>query len=252
MKLALAASSTDAARKIAERLTADHSFVPVDKADVIVAVGGDGFMLHTLHKTLGSNRPIFGLNTGTVGFLMNAVRDTDLVERIKRAEHQCLNPLKMTATTTGGETVEAIAINEVSLLRETRQAARIDVHVDGECRVEGLVCDGVLVATPVGSTAYNLSAHGPILPLGSDMLALTPISAFRPRRWRGAILPNDVKVRFEIQEHQKRPVSVVADQREVRNVADVTVATHESQQFTLLFDQDHNLAERILLEQFVQ
>jgi len=220
-----------------------------EKADVIVALGGDGFMLQSLHAFTASGKPIYGLNLGSVGFLMNEYRIEDLQARLQAAEKAVIHPLKMQAYSPAG-TTEARAFNEVSLLRETRQAAKIRILVDGKPRISELICDGVLVATPAGSTAYNLSAHGPILPIDAALLALTPISAFRPRRWRGAILPHRAKVRFEILENAKRPVSAVADDFEVRDVTAVDVAEDRSIAMTMLYDAGHNLDERILAEQF--
>ncbi len=221
---------------------------PLD-ADVIVALGGDGFMLQTLHSFTQLGKPIYGMNRGSVGFLMNDYREDELLERLAAAERAQIHPLKMQAHGAGGIT-EARAFNEVSLLRETRQAAKIRIMVDGKPRISELICDGVLVSTPLGSTAYNLSAHGPILPIEAALLALTPISAFRPRRWRGALLPHKSKVRFEILENAKRPVSAVADDFEVRDVSAVDVAEDRSISMTMLYDAGHNLDERILSEQF--
>ncbi|HKX64983.1 MAG TPA: NAD kinase [Rhizomicrobium sp.] len=220
-----------------------------EQADIVVALGGDGFMLQTLHAFTGKGKPIYGMNRGTVGFLMNEYHQTDLLERLDAAERAVIHPLRMTAHSAAGM-VEARAFNEVSLLRETRQAAKISITVDGKPRILELICDGVLVSTPVGSTAYNLSAHGPILPIGADLLALTPISAFRPRRWRGALLPHRAKVRFEILESSKRPVSAVADDFEVRDVTAVDVAEDRAISMTMLYDAGHSLDERILAEQF--
>jgi len=220
-----------------------------EDANIVVALGGDGFMLQTLHRFIGKEKPIYGMNQGTVGFLMNEYRQAELPERLAAAERAVIHPLKMIARTPSGA-VEARAFNEVSLLRETRQAAKIRILVDGRPRISELICDGVLVATPAGSTAYNLSAHGPILPIDADLLALTPISAFRPRRWRGALLPHRAKVRFEIQESGKRPVSAVADDYEVRDVTAVDVAEDRTISMTMLYDAGHSLDERILAEQF--
>ncbi len=247
MKLHFTASS-DAADALAA-LRARHADAGPLDADVIVALGGDGFMLQTLHSFTGKGKPIYGMNLGSVGFLMNDYREDDLVERLKAAEHAEIHPLKMTAHSPKGVT-QARAFNEVSLLRETRQAAKIRITVDGKPRISELICDGVLVSTPAGSTAYNLSAHGPILPIDAALLALTPISAFRPRRWRGALLPHRAKVRFEILESAKRPVSAVADDFEVRDVSAVDVAEDRSIAMTMLYDAGHNLDERILSEQF--
>ena len=220
-----------------------------EDADIVVALGGDGFMLQTLHSFTGKGKPIYGMNRGTVGFLMNEYHQDDLPQRLSAAEKAVIHPLKMTAHTQS-RAIEARAFNEVSLLRETRQAAKIRIVVDGRPRISELICDGVLVSTPVGSTAYNLSAHGPILPIDADLLALTPISAFRPRRWRGALLPHRAKVRFEMLESRKRPVSAVADDFEVRDVSAVDVEEDRSISMTMLYDAGHNLDERILAEQF--
>lgn len=217
--------------------------------DIVVALGGDGFMLQTLHAFTKLAKPIYGMNRGTVGFLMNEYGQDGLVERLAAAEKAVIHPLRMTAHS-NSRMIEARAFNEVSLLRETRQAAKIRIMVDGKPRISELICDGVLVSTPVGSTAYNLSAHGPILPIDAALLALTPISAFRPRRWRGALLPHRAKVRFEILENEKRPVSAVADDFEVRDVDYVDVAEDRSIAMTMLYDAGHNLDERILAEQF--
>jgi NAD+ kinase len=249
--MALAASPTPEAQAAARALQERYDWVAADKADVIVALGGDGFMLQTLHAQLRRRTPVYGMNRGTVGFLMNAYEQDGLLERLKRAERFVLNPLRMEARSISGEQVTAPAINEVSLLRETRQAAKIEIAIDGSVRMPELICDGVLVATPAGSSAYNLSAHGPILPLGSDLLALTPISAFRPRRWRGALLPKTAEIEFRILEAAKRPVSAVADQIEVRDVQSVRVMTDRTLTLELLFDPGHTLADRILMEQFI-
>lgn len=249
-RISLVASSAPEAQEALRRLRARHEECNPAEADVIVALGGDGFMLETLHRFIDRKVPIYGMNRGTVGFLMNNFHETDLPARLAAAQTTALHPLRMVATDQAGRRHEAMAINEVALLRETRQAAKIRISVDDKVRAPELVCDGVLIATPAGSTAYNLSAHGPILPLGSDVLALTPISAFRPRRWRGALLPGVAKVRFEILEPEKRPVSAVADYLEVRDVVDVVAQVDRTASLTLLFDPDHNLEERILNEQF--
>lgn len=252
MKLALLASDSHVARAAAETLRQGHDFVPVREADVVVALGGDGFLLHCLHEALQLKdpKPMFGMNRGTVGFLMNDFRAKDLPARVAAAKRFTLNPLRMTATTASGRNVSFPAINEVSLLRETRQAAKIGIAIDGKTRMEELICDGVLVSTAAGSTAYNLSANGPILPLESDLLALTPISPFRPRRWRGALLPGASVIEFEVREARKRPVSAVADQMEVRDVAQVKVAIDRDINLTLMFDPEYALDDRISLEQF--
>ncbi|MEZ5708706.1 MAG: NAD kinase [Blastomonas sp.] len=254
MKIALAVSPTEKAQGAAKRIAASHDWAPFDDADIIVALGGDGFMLQTLHQMLDSRRirPVYGLNLGTVGFLMNIWHDGDqILERITRAKTFEVYPLLMTATTMAGKQVSYPAINEVSLLRETRQTAKLEVSVNDYVRIGELVCDGVLVATPAGSTAYNLSANGPILPLGCGMLALTPISPFRPRRWKGAILPDSSRIGFRVLEPGKRPVSAVADQKEIRDIREIQVATDMARKLTLLFDPGHSLDERIAAEQFI-
>ena len=250
--MALVASNAASAQEAEKLLCERYPFVPVEEADLIVALGGDGFLLHTLRErlNLGKVCPVFGMNRGTVGFLMNDWRIDGLVERIERAKSFTVKPLEMTAVTDDGETITHHAINEVSLLRETRETARIEVMLNGRVVMPELVCDGVLVATPAGSTAYNLSAAGPILPLNSKLLALTPISPFRPRRWRGALIPDDLKVSFRVLDPEKRPVSAVADQIEVRDVATVEVRVDPTDVLTLLFDPEHALDERITMEQF--
>jgi NAD+ kinase len=252
-RLALLVSNTDRAEAAAEALAGSTRWVPLEEAEVVVVLGGDGFMLQTLHTMIdnGPLIPAYGLNLGTVGFLMNRPKSSrDIAERVTRARSIDVAPLTMTARDRGGASQTLCAINEVSLLRETRQTAKLEVTVNGKVRIPELACDGVLVATPAGSTAYNLSANGPILPLGSAMLALTPISPFRPRRWRGAILPDSSDIRFRVLEPDKRPVSVVADQKELRDVAEVRVAIDPAQRLTLLFDRGHSLDERIVTEQF--
>ena len=250
--LALLVSPTEQAEAGGAALRQRYSFVPVADADVVVAVGGDGFLLHVLHQALSVStpKPMYGMNLGTVGFLMNHWSADGLAERVATARGFVLHPLLMEAHTVGGETIVSPAINEVSLLRETRQTARIEIAIDGRVRLDELTCDGVLVATPAGSTAYNLSANGPILPLQSDLLALTPISPFRPRRWRGALLPQTSAIEFRILEAAKRPVSAVADQREVRDVASVRVTSNRSISLELLFDPSYALDDRIVMEQF--
>jgi NAD+ kinase len=249
-RVAFVASSTPDAQAALVALTRRYDGGDPEAADIVVALGGDGFMLETLHRFMARDVPIYGMNRGTVGFLMNEYREDGLMERLAVAQATPLHPLAMRTVDMAGKRNEARAINEVSLLRQTRFAAKIRVAIDGKVRTPELACDGVLVATPAGSTAYNLSAHGPILPLGSDILALTPISAFRPRRWRGAVLPSSAIVRFEVLEPDKRPVSAVADYVEVRDVVDVEVRVDRAVALTLLFDPDHNLEERILNEQF--
>jgi NAD+ kinase len=251
-KMALVASDAPAAQEADRLLRERYAFVPVEEADLIIALGGDGYLLHTLRErlNLGKVCPVFGMNRGTVGFLMNEWRIDGLIERIGRAKSFTVKPLEMKAITDDGETISHHAINEVSLLRETRETARIEVMLNGRVVMPELVCDGVLVATPAGSTAYNLSAAGPILPLNSKLLALTPISPFRPRRWRGALIPDDLKISFRVLDPEKRPVSAVADQIEVRDVATVEVCVDPTDVLTLLFDPEHALDERITMEQF--
>ena len=249
--LAFVASPAPDAQDTLQRLRKRYGETAPEKADVIVALGGDGLMLQAMHEYLKRGVPFYGMHLGSVGFLMNDFNENGLPERIAKAEPARIHPLRMRASVRGGGTAEALAINEVSLLRETRQAAKLKITVDGKTRLEELICDGVLVSTPAGSTAYNLSAHGPILPIDCSLLALTPISAFRPRRWRGAILPHTAKVRIEILEADKRPVSAVADHTEVRSVERVEIAEDRSITITLLFDADRNLTERVLTEQFL-
>jgi NAD+ kinase len=249
-KIAFAASDAEEAQAALKTLRARYPNVEPEEADVIVALGGDGLMLETLHRHLDRAVPIYGMNRGTIGFLMNEYREDDLMERLNAAHRADLHPLQMQAETTDGKRHEALAINEVSLLRETRMAAKIRILVDGRVRIPELFCDGVLVATPAGSTAYNLSAHGPIVPLQAGLLCLTPISAFRPRRWHGALLPQSATVRFEVLECAKRPVSAVADFTEIRDVIAVDVRQDETVTLNLLFDPEHDLQERILSEQF--
>jgi len=251
LKLAFVASDTETAQLAKTQLEERYGSVPPEEAEVIVALGGDGLMLETLHRFMGIGTPIYGMHRGSVGFLMNSYDLDGLCERIVRAKPARLLPLLMSARTIGGEEVQACAINEVSLLRETRQTAKIRIRIDDVVRLEELICDGVMVATPAGSTAYNLSAHGPIIPIGAQVLCLTPISAFRPRRWRGAILPHAARVTFEILEAEKRPVSAVADYTEVRDVVRVDVREDPTTPLTLLFDPEHDLEERVLKEQFL-
>ena len=253
LKLALVASETDPAQEAATALAREHDWVVPEEADALVVLGGDGFMLHVLHQMIEQDRviPAYGLNHGTVGFLMNRARPGKvLAERVAKARHVAVSPLEMTAITTSGQEFRYHAINEVSLLRETRQTAKLELRVNGKVRMAELSCDGVLLATPAGSTAYNLSANGPILPLGCHMLALTPISPFRPRRWKGAILPESAEVGFRVLDSDKRPVAAVADQKEVRDIAEVRITTCRKQQLTLLFDRGSSLEERIFAEQF--
>jgi NAD+ kinase len=251
-RLALLVSDTEAAEAAGAALRERYDFVSVAEADIVVALGGDGYLLHILHEALLASKPkpVFGMNLGTVGFMMNEFAEDGLLERISAARSFTLHPLLMSAVTISGETITSPAMNEVSLLRETRQTAKIEIIIDGQVRMTELICDGVLVATPAGSTAYNLSANGPILPLQSDLLALTPISPFRPRRWRGALLPQASVIEFRVLEAKKRPVSAVADQREVRDVASVRVITDKTVSLELLFDPGYALDDRIVLEQF--
>ncbi|MBV8972079.1 MAG: NAD kinase [Sphingomonadaceae bacterium] len=252
MRMALQVSPTAQAQAAAELLRPCYDWHAVRDAEVVVALGGDGFLLQVLHAALHARqpRPVFGMNLGSVGFLMNEFRVEDLPQRLAAARSYALHPLAMTARTVGGEVTVSPAINEVSLLREARQAAKLEISVDGTVRMAEIACDGILVATPAGSTAYNLSANGSILPLQADLLALTPISPFRPRRWRGALLPQTSVVEFRVLEAGKRPVSAVADQIEVRDVAHVRVVSDKSVTLDLLFDPGHTLEDRIFSEQF--
>ncbi len=249
-KPAFFASNAPEAQSALRELTKRYGNAKAD-ADVIVALGGDGLMLQTVHKHHKRGLPIFGMNCGSVGFLMNDYSPNHLMDRLDITEAQAIRPLRMKVKTAGGKTQTALAFNEVSMLRETRQAAKLRISIDGIVRLEELICDGILLSTPAGSTAYNLSVNGPILPIDADLLALTPISAFRPRRWRGALLPRSAKVLFEILEADKRPVSAVADHTEVREVTEVSVAEDASVSVSILFDPDRSLQERILAEQFV-
>jgi len=250
MRLAYHAADRADARAARERLAKRYGEVALDEADCLIALGGDGVMLDALHAVMGRNIPVYGMNFGSVGFLMNEPREDGLPERLAVAERAAIHPLRAVGRHVDGRTFEALAINEVSLLRETRQTAKIRISVDSRMRLQELAADGVLVATPAGSTAYNLSAHGPILPLDAQLLALTPISAFRPRRWRGALLRHGSRVRFDVLEPEKRPVSVVADNQEFRDAATVTINEARSISLTLLFDEGKALGERILMEQF--
>lgn len=248
--LAFVADKTEQAQKSLLYFQNHYPNVDLEEADVIVVLGGDGFMLHTLHQSIHQGKYFYGMNRGSVGFLMNRYSEADLLERLEHAVMTTLFPLEMTAEVFQDGIKKRLAINEVYLLRETAQAAKIRVDVDGITRIEELVCDGVMVATSAGSTAYNFSAHGPILPIGSGLLALTPVSAFRPRRWRGALLPHRATVEFHILDPEKRPVSAVADNLEVRDVRYVRVHEDQSRPLNLLFDPEHHLEERILNEQF--
>jgi NAD+ kinase len=250
LRIAVVAAETEAAQQALRELGKLYPCVAPEHAETIVPLGGDGFMLETLHRFLSKGVPIYGMHRGSVGFLMNSYRPEGLYERLAAAQPVVLYPLEMTAQDEHGDHHRALAFNEVSLLRESRQAAKLRVTVDGVVRIDELMADGILVATPVGSTAYNLSAHGPIIPLRAGILALTPISAFRPRRWRGALLPHEARVRIDALETDKRPVSAVADFTEVRDVTAVEVNENRDIAMTLLFDHDANLEERVLKEQF--
>ena len=249
-RIAFVAAHTAVAAESRERLMAVYGNAPLDSAQAVVALGGDGHLLETLHALTGRGTPVYGMNCGSVGFMMNAYNEADLPRRLAESQAALLHPLRMHAVTQSGAVQEAVALNEVSLLRQLRQAAKIRISVDGRVRLDALICDGVLVSTPAGSTAYNLSAHGPIIPLSANLLPLTPISAFRPRRWRGALLPSTAQVLFEVLEPDKRPVAAVADAFEVRDVVSVHVCEDRSLQWTVLFDPDTALSERIITEQF--
>lgn len=253
MQLAIISSATPQAREAEALLRGVHDFVPLDSADAVIVLGGDGHMLQVLHQLLESRRdiPAYGMNRGTIGFLMNGWDLQDLPSRLQRAKSFSVRPLTTEITTISGQKFTLPAINEVSLLRETRQAAKLEISVNDRAVIPELICDGILVSTPAGSTAYNLSANGPILPLDSSLLALTPISPFRPRRWKGAILPDRYVIRINILEAGKRPVSAVADQREIRKIAQIEVALDRSRALTLLFDPEHALDDRIAMEQFI-
>lgn len=250
-KIAFVASDVPVAQTARAALVSRYGDVPEGEAEVIVALGGDGFMLHTLLRTQRLGLPVYGMNRGTVGFLMNEYSETDLLHRLDEAEEEVINPLSMKAQCKQGEIHEALAINEVSLLRAGPQAAKLRITIDGRLRLEELVCDGALVATPAGSTAYNYSAHGPILPIGSDVLALTAVAAFRPRRWRGALLPNTAHVRFDVVDPDKRPVMADADSNWIENVLWVEIWSEPSIKYRIMFDPGHGLEERLIREQFV-
>lgn len=249
-RIAFVASDAPLAQESRARLAARYGDLPPEGAQAVVCLGGDGFMLETMHRLLDSDVPTYGMNCGSVGFLMNPFAEDDLPARLARAQEAVLHPLRMHAVTREGVVEEALALNEVALWRQLGQAAKIRITVDGRVRLAELVCDGVLVATPAGSTAYNLSAHGPIVPLSANLLPLTPISAFRPRRWRGALLPSSADVLFEVLEPDKRPVAAVADFTEVRHVVSVAVSEDRTVRATVLFDPDQGLSERIIAEQF--
>jgi NAD+ kinase len=249
-KLCFIASNTPAAQNFKQEYLRLFDNSAESEADIIVAIGGDGFMLQTLHNLHHLNKSVYGINCGSVGFLMNSPDPQHLLERLSQAQATVLHPLKMIAYQVDGKCEEAYAINEVSLFRSSPQAAHIQIEIDHIVRIEQLMCDGVLLATPAGSTAYNLSAHGPIIPIGGDLLALTPISPFRPRRWRGALLPNTAQVTFTVLDPDKRPVNATADDRMIPHVVKVKITQAPSRGYTLLFDPDHNLEDRIIKEQF--
>ena len=249
-RISFMASEAPAAKRALKSLTKRYGNAKPDSADIVVALGGDGLMLEALHACAKSGLPVYGMNRGSVGFLMNNFREAELPNRLAEAEQTIIRPLRMTAKTPDGKKHERTAFNEVSLLRQRSQAAKLKITVDGKVRLDEMICDGLIVATPVGSTAYNLSAFGPILPIGSPLLALTPLSVFRPRRWRGAILPKGVKVRIEVLEYDKRPVAAVADHEEVRNIHFVEIAEDKKRGVKMMFDPGHSLEERVLTEQF--
>ncbi|NRB13761.1 MAG: NAD kinase [Rhizobiales bacterium] len=249
-KLTFVASQTDEAQQALQELTSTYGNVAAENADVIIALGGDGFMLECLHKFNNCDIPIYGLNRGTIGFLMNEFSQTDLLQRLDVAEQHSVHPLKADIITMSGETHTVIAFNEVSMLRQTHQAAKLHISINQKARLEELICDGIIVATPVGSTAYNLSAQGPIIPINTPLIALTPISPFRPRSWRGALLPDSVSISIKICDPEKRPVSAVADHQEIRDISQIVIQQNKQDCATMLFDAKHGLEERILREQF--
>lgn len=251
MKICFFAADTTQALNARAKLAEQYGNHAIADADVIVALGGDGSMLRALHESIIHKKPVYGMNRGSVGFLLNEYREGDLIARLERAQTVILNPLRMKVTTMAGETQDTLAVNEVSLLRETRQAAKLRITIDGIMRLDELICDGLIFSTPAGSTAYNLSAHGPIIPLSAGILALTPISAFRPRRWRGALLPKSSKLKISILEPQNRPVSAVSDFTEIRDVQTVDVWQDNTVDISLLFDPEMNLDERMIKEQFM-
>ena len=249
-KLCFLASDVESALNSRERLVSIYGDHPETEAEIFVALGGDGFMLQVLQRAREFDRPVYGMNRGTVGFLMNEYSDVGLMERLGQAEEEIINPLAMTAVDVDGKRHKALAINEVALLRAGPHAARLQIVVDGKTRLEELICDGAIISTPAGSTAYNYSAHGPILPIGSDVLALTPVAAFRPRRWRGAILPKSARISFRVLDHEKRPVMAEADGNSAKNVISVDVKSEPSIRHRILFDPGHGLSERLISEQF--
>ena len=249
-RITFMASDAPAAQRAFKALCKRYGNAKTDSAEVLVALGGDGLMLEAIHACTKSGLPVYGMNRGSVGFLMNNFREADLPERLAAAEQTLIRPLRMSAKTPDGKKHERTAFNEVSLLRQRSQAAKLKITIDGKSRLDEMICDGIIVATPVGSTAYNLSAHGPILPIGSPLLALTPLSVFRPRRWRGAILPKGAKVKIDVLDHEKRPVAAVADHEEVRNIVSVEIFEDKKRGVRMMFDPGHSLAERVLNEQF--
>ncbi|WP_032112731.1 NAD kinase [Candidatus Paracaedibacter symbiosus] len=251
IKLSIQISDSPFSREVGQTYLDRFTNFPAEEADIIIAIGGDGFLLRTLHKHYHLNKPVYGIHCGSIGFLMNSPTPDTLLEHLEQATLTILHPLVMHCQTQEGVSITDFALNEVSLIRQSSQAAKIQIETDGIVRLPSLICDGVLLATPAGSTAYNLSAHGPILPIGTNLLALTPISPFRPRRWRGALLPDTATVKFTILESDKRPVNASADESLVLNVLEVTVQQDKSRGYKLLFDPDHNLEERILREQFL-
>ncbi|HET6390755.1 NAD kinase [Hyphomicrobium sp.] len=249
-RIAFVASEVPEAIEAQASLIKRYGETEPHEADAIVALGGDGFMLQTLHRFINDKIPIYGMNRGSVGFLMNDYREEDLMERLAAAEISRIHPLSMIATDAAGKAHKSLAINEISLFRQRYQAAKLQIAIDGKVRLEELICDGVLVSTPAGSTAYNLSAHGPILPIKSQLLAVTPISPFRPRRWRGALVPNRVHITITVLEEEKRPVSAVADHFETRHVVKVEIEQARAIELFMMFDREHGLEERVLAEQF--
>lgn len=253
-RIACVADTSDKAQAALAELSRVYDFVELgkkQKPDAILVLGGDGFMLEALHQHMARNIPFYGMNCGTVGFLLNQYRPEQLIERITNAKSTHLHPLRMFARCVNGKHHELLAINEVSLLRQTKQAARLRVTVDHVVRIQEMVADGIMVATPAGSTAYNSSAGGPIMPISANLIALTPLSPFRPRRWKGALLPHETSIYFEVLDPDKRPVSAVADYTELRDVTSVSVTEHRKQTITLLFDPEHHLEERLIHEQFM-
>ncbi|MBY0559474.1 NAD kinase [Hyphomicrobium sp.] len=249
-RIAFVASEVPEAIEAQAALIKRYGETEPNEADAIVALGGDGFMLQTLHRFINDKIPIYGMNRGSVGFLMNDYKEDNLIERLQAAEISRIHPLSMIATDSAGKAHKSLAINEISLFRQRYQAAKLQIAIDGKVRLEELICDGVLVSTPAGSTAYNLSAHGPILPIKSQLLAVTPISPFRPRRWRGALVPNRVHITITVLEEEKRPVSAVADHFETRHVVKVEIEQARAIELFMMFDREHGLEERILTEQF--